>query len=167
MSKINTRVLLILVGCALMAPASIAQNAPPQPGSHPSSRTAVLASKDRGRTWTREGELGVERVLTSGQAPTAREGIDRLKAQPDVPGMRDVVDANRSGTKALLGRLHEIDTRSDALRPPVMQQAPPPPQTQDTPVADRWGSVAMMLAGFAGLGFLGWRGSRKTAANAA
>jgi hypothetical protein len=36
----------------------------------------------------------------------------------------------------------------------------------ETPVpeASTW---AMMLAGFAGLGFLGWRGSRKTAARAA
>jgi hypothetical protein len=32
------------------------------------------------------------------------------------------------------------------------------------PEASTW---AMMLAGFAGLGFLGWRGSRKTAAHTA
>ncbi|HEU0106815.1 MAG TPA: hypothetical protein VFT38_11635 [Vicinamibacteria bacterium] len=42
---------------------AMSATAPGPPGSHPSSRTAVLASKDRGRTWTREGELGVERVF--------------------------------------------------------------------------------------------------------
>jgi hypothetical protein len=47
--------------------------------------------------------------------------------------------------------LQDIDTRSDALRPPVMQQAPKPPETQNTPIAERWGSIAMMLAGFGGL----------------
>lgn len=36
---------------------------PGPPGSHPSGRTAVLASRDRGHTWQRQGELDVERVF--------------------------------------------------------------------------------------------------------
>ncbi len=36
---------------------------PGPPGSHPSSPTAILVSRDRGRTWSRDGELGVERVF--------------------------------------------------------------------------------------------------------
>jgi photosystem II stability/assembly factor-like uncharacterized protein len=42
---------------------ALAATPPGPPGSHPSSRTAVLASRDRGRSWTREGELGTERVF--------------------------------------------------------------------------------------------------------
>jgi hypothetical protein len=38
------------------------------------------------------------------------------------------------------------------------------PVTPAVPEASTW---AMMLAGFAGLGLAGWRGSRKTAARAA
>ena len=38
------------------------------------------------------------------------------------------------------------------------------PQTAAVPEPSTW---AMMLAGFAGLGFMGWRGSRKTAAHTA
>jgi PEP-CTERM motif len=41
---------------------------------------------------------------------------------------------------------------------------PDPPAIAAVPEATTW---AMMLLGFAGLGFLGWRGSRKTAASAA
>lgn len=83
--------------------------------------------------------------------PPTTTAPDDSSAQPDVSGVGDVVRANRAGTKALMGRLQDIDTRSDALRPPVMQPTPPPPQEQATPIADRWGSVAMMLAGFGGL----------------
>jgi photosystem II stability/assembly factor-like uncharacterized protein len=36
---------------------------PGPPGTSPASPTIVLASSDRGRTWAREGELGVERVF--------------------------------------------------------------------------------------------------------
>jgi photosystem II stability/assembly factor-like uncharacterized protein len=42
---------------------AMSATAPGPPGSHPSNRTAVLASKDRGRTWARAGELDVERVF--------------------------------------------------------------------------------------------------------
>jgi hypothetical protein len=42
---------------------AMSATAPGPPGSHPSSRTTVLASTDRGRTWARQGELGVERVF--------------------------------------------------------------------------------------------------------
>jgi hypothetical protein len=83
--------------------------------------------------------------------PAADPAPDDSSQSPDVPGLRDVVNDNRSTTKALLGRLKEIDTRSDAMQPPVMQQAPKPPETQNTPIAERWGSIAMMLAGFGGL----------------
>lgn len=70
---------------------------------------------------------------------------------PDTSGVRDVLGRNKEQITALQGRLQSIDRRSDALQPPVMEKAPKPPETHDTPIADRWGSVAMMLAGFGGL----------------
>jgi hypothetical protein len=42
---------------------AMAGTPPGPPGSSRSSPTAVLASTDRGRTWTRQGELGDERVF--------------------------------------------------------------------------------------------------------
>ena len=42
---------------------AMSATAPGPPGSHPASRTTVLASKDRGVTWARQGDLGVERVF--------------------------------------------------------------------------------------------------------
>jgi len=44
---------------------------PGPPGSHPSGQTAVLASTDRGRTWTRLGELERERVFALWPEPRA------------------------------------------------------------------------------------------------
>jgi photosystem II stability/assembly factor-like uncharacterized protein len=41
---------------------ALAATPPGPPGSNPHSRTAVLVSTDRGRTWSRQGEVGVERV---------------------------------------------------------------------------------------------------------
>jgi len=42
---------------------AMSATAPGPPGIHPMSRTSVLASTDRGRTWSRAGDLGVERVF--------------------------------------------------------------------------------------------------------
>src|SRR5262249_34448216 len=42
---------------------ALSSTEPGPPGSHPANRTSVLVSTDRGRTWSREGELGVERVF--------------------------------------------------------------------------------------------------------
>lgn len=83
--------------------------------------------------------------------PTPAPTSDADTAPVDGTGLRGAVDANRSGTRALLGRLQDIDRRSDALVPPQMQELPKPPQEKDTPISERWGSIAMMVAGFSGL----------------
>lgn len=85
--------------------------------------------------------------------PDSTDSPDDPKAVPAeaAAGVRDVLGRNKEQIRALQGRLQEVDRRSDALQPPVMVKAPPPPETHDTPIADRWGSVAMMLAGFGGL----------------
>lgn len=69
----------------------------------------------------------------------------------DSPEVRGVLDEHREAMAGVRDRLHSAQQRSDALQPPVMVKPPPPPEVTDTPIAERWGSLAMMLAGFGGL----------------
>jgi hypothetical protein len=69
----------------------------------------------------------------------------------DSPEVRSVLDEHRQAMAGVRDRLRSAQQRSDALQPPVMVKPPPAPEVTDTPIAERWGSLAMMLAGFGGL----------------
>lgn len=90
-------------------------------------------------------------VDPDGLAAEVKAGDDNGAGSFDGKGVRDAVSTHRDQVVGLQNRMTELDARSDALRPPEMVQAPKPPEVHDTPPGERWGSVAMMLAGFGGL----------------
>lgn len=57
---------------------AMSSNQPGPPGAHPQTRSVVLASTDRGKTWTRATELAVERVFAIRVEP---KGIVRVAAE--------------------------------------------------------------------------------------
>jgi hypothetical protein len=101
------------------------------------------------------GSLGTVGTALSRSAPPspppANDPPPDSSTSFDATGVRDVVAQNKGEVDAERRRLSDIDRRSDAMRPPQMVPTPPPPQAQATPVSERWGSIAMMLAGFGGL----------------
>jgi photosystem II stability/assembly factor-like uncharacterized protein len=60
---------------------ALSSTQPGPPGSHPESRSAILASSDRGRSWVRAAELAVERVFTIRVEPG---GVVRVAAESGV-----------------------------------------------------------------------------------
>lgn len=52
---------------------------------------------------------------------------------------------------AIGGRIRNAEDASAALKPPEMVPAPKAPEQQNTPLSERWGSAAMLLAAFGGL----------------
>jgi hypothetical protein len=65
---------------------AMSATAPGPPGSHPMSRTTVLTSADRGRTWSRLGELDVERVFAFWLAPGSVRALGETGAWEHTAG---------------------------------------------------------------------------------
>jgi hypothetical protein len=73
------------------------------------------------------------------------------KDTTDDSRLRSVFDQGKGQMTALLGRMQATNRQKDALVPPVMAKAPKPPEEQNTPITERWGSLAMTLAAMGGL----------------
>ena len=120
----------------------------PRPGS-PAAATRLLASTDRGRTWTRLGELGTERVLAigidgSGSSRTVRavaesgvyEAASGVFKRFEAPAPGGIVSASfgrdAQSNRALLYVTMPVGARTSrapgSTAPPTSHWVRPPPQ---------------------------------------
>jgi hypothetical protein len=89
----------------------------------------------------------VQRAATETPAPPEQADTDPTTND----ALAGAIGRHHDATQAQLDRLASIDRRSDALRPPEMVEPPKMQEVHETPIGERWGSLAMLAASLGGL----------------